>query len=193
MMLLHLHAVDDVQGLALVADDVAGVVHYLRPSLFLTLLVTLVVLSSIRAAVLFMRAPKSNKVVLVRQVKQESEKHALAEKSPSTSTAPQTSSATTPAPGLQAADRQRAPMVSWLWGLVKWDRLPPLPVDRAEATMSQTERGWQPPLSSPPPRRQTQFDQTGPSCSSLVLSHTAHPHSHTQSCTSRTCPFPWRN
>ncbi|KDR80890.1 hypothetical protein GALMADRAFT_135978 [Galerina marginata CBS 339.88] len=110
-----------------------------KPSTWLVLLATLVILSSIRAALLFVRPPSwtagRKSVSFVTIVKEEK---------PTPVGASTSASATESQDGKDTSPGRTKPTEkktsSWLWGLVKWDSLPALP-----------ERGrWQ----APPPQMQ---------------------------------------
>lgn len=123
MMLVELPAMDAVVSVhvhvswpALPASFAAVARLAARPTLWLVLLATLVILSSIRAALLFLRSPTLHQACVSAGEKP----------APSIPCPAPTVAATPPA--------QQRPTTSWLWGLVKWDALPALPIAAA--------RGW---------------------------------------------------
>ncbi|KAF8159320.1 hypothetical protein B0H34DRAFT_842015 [Crassisporium funariophilum] len=167
MMLVQVPSMDAVNGLSIVdslpsfssfADSFSIFSHLSKPSLFLTILASLVILSSIRAALLFMRPLSSQQKGTVSLVQSGVEKSDAAIPSTSAST-----SASTGEKGKQTViisakttmEVSQKKTTSWCWGLLKWDSLPALPTmggrmngrshNRSGAMcMSETERGWQP-------------------------------------------------
>ncbi|CAA7265237.1 unnamed protein product [Cyclocybe aegerita] len=154
MMLVQLPAMDTVPGLdSLPVLTLPSRLHALAtPSIWLTLLVTLVILSSVRAALLFLRRPspavRKGGVsfipgVGVVQVQQ------LDSKAPITTTASSSATSTVPSSGSSTTEKQQEEKktVSWYWGLVKWDSLPLPSFPRARTgapsspSMSEAGRG----------------------------------------------------
>ena len=158
MMLLQLPAMDSVQGLSL-ADSLSSlfslpgpftiISHLAKPSVLLTFLATVVILSSIRAALLFVRPLPQQKgsVSLVQSVFVETDKVVVdvmnAGPSPTSIAVKGKKKPAIAAPPTMTDKKT----TSWCWGLLKWDSLPPLPVSVANtingASMSETERSWQ--------------------------------------------------
>ena len=158
-MLVQLPAMDAVQGLSLThslpslssfPDPFTILSHLTKPSVLLTFLASLVILSSIRAALLFMRPPPQQKgsVSFVHSVVMGSDKVVASmispEPSPTSSAVkgkqPEKSATT----GTTTTDKKTT---SWCWGLLKWDSLPALPTSvRSRINgppISETERIWQ--------------------------------------------------
>jgi len=146
MMLVHLPAMDNVRGLSdslpsfSLPARLASFSHQLsNPSIWLTFLASLVILSSIRAAVLYLRPPpsKAHKIgvsiipgVGVVQAHQVIASGTVNKGSVNGSLVVQ-------------EKREEKQISSMLWGLVKWDSLPALPRGQG-VSMSETERGrWQ--------------------------------------------------
>ncbi|KAF8184440.1 hypothetical protein BJ912DRAFT_527257 [Pholiota molesta] len=171
MMLVQLPAMDAVSTAALPSLSLGRFVPpslalFARPSAWLALLASLVILSSIRAALLYVRPPPSTAhkaAVSIASLAQDakSEKGASAAEGGSTttvtasgsSTAP-TSSTTTGTTGLPT-DTPQTRTTSWLWGLVKWDALPSLPVVRGQG------RHWRPMSQQQQGQQQVQMQQHG--------------------------------
>ena len=158
---------DSVQGLSLV-DSLPSLLsfpgpftvisHLTKPGVLLTFLATLVILSSLRAALLFMRLPQQKgSVSIVQSVVVETDKvvadmistgaspipsvaNGKQSEKPTIEAAPATTTTTT-----TTTDKKTT---SWFWGLIKWDSLPALPTSVRNringASMSETERSWQP-------------------------------------------------
>ncbi|KAF8953404.1 hypothetical protein BDZ97DRAFT_1872484, partial [Flammula alnicola] len=184
MMLVQLPAMDAVTVPALslpslpsfgavvpssLASSLSMISHTLtRPSVWLVLLASLVILSSIRAALLYIRPPPStaqksavslvqlsksqSTVVTTSTVLGTSEKPTLVTSSTSSPT-PVTTPDKLQQPSADSKTVVKQETTTWFWGLVKWDSLPSLPVVRSAAvgrgrgggvSMSETERGrWQ--------------------------------------------------
>ena len=162
MMLVQLPAMDSVQGLSL-ADSLPSlssipgpftlISHLAKPSVLLTFLATLVILSSIRAALLLMRLPQQKgSVSLVQSVVVKTDK-VVADM---ISTVPSPTSSVVK--GKQPEKRMAAPATTttttdkktgWFGALLKWDGLPALPTISVRnringVAMSETGRSWQP-------------------------------------------------
>lgn len=166
-MLLRLPAMDNVPGLDRLSSFVLPASlsnlfqQLLNPTLWLTVLASLVILSSIRAAVLFFRStpltsekgsvsivPGLGVVELQKGVNSDSSNRCRSMNSGA------------------VVQGTREEMTSWFWGLVKWDALPAMPLLRRDSramSASETERGrWlhyhqqqgpriqQPQISRPP-------------------------------------------
>lgn len=149
MMLVQLPAMDNVPGLSFVdrlpsfslPDRLSSLSHRLyNPNLWLTVLATMVILSSIRAALLFFRPMRSKFQMggvsiipgfgIIR-----SQKGAQGGS---------TSTTTNGGVSVMREKQDEKKMSSLLWGLVKWDTLPALPIPRRDAgavSVSETERG----------------------------------------------------
>ncbi|KAF8909247.1 hypothetical protein CPB84DRAFT_1495947 [Gymnopilus junonius] len=157
MLLVELPAIDPLPvpalpslGFRLPSCDF-GLVHTLtRPSTWLALLATLVIVSFIRAALLYLRPPswtESRKSVsFVRIVKEEKVTTTVSEGTATTSASVQVESkveaaAAAAAPAVGAAPQGKK-MSSWFWGLVKWDSLPSAPSIPGRMVV-----GWLPPPS----------------------------------------------
>lgn len=166
MMLVQLPAMDSVQGLSL-ADSLPSlsslpgpftvISHLAKPSVLLTLLATLVILSSIRAAFLFMRLPQQKgSVSLVQSVVVETDKVVadMISTGPSCTSGvvkgKQAEKPTIAVPASAAATMTTMDKktTSWFWNLLKWDSLPALPTSVRNringVSMSETEPSWQP-------------------------------------------------
>ena len=163
MMLVQLPAMDGVQGLSLVdslpsLSSLPGpftVISLLtKPSVLLTFLATLVILSSMRAALLLMRLPQQKgSVSLVQSVVVETDKVVaeMISSGPSTTSSvvkgkqPEKPTIAAPASPTSTSDKKTT---SWFWALLKWDSLPALPTSVRNrinrVSMSETERNWQP-------------------------------------------------
>ncbi|KAF8166157.1 hypothetical protein BJ912DRAFT_247001 [Pholiota molesta] len=169
MMLVQLPAMDAVSTAALPSLSLARFVPpslalFARPSAWLALLASLVILSSIRAALLYVRPPPSTAhkaAVSIASLAQDakSEKGASAAEGGSTTTVTASGSSTaspsttTPTTGTTATPRTQT--TSWLWGLVKWDALPALPVVRGQG------RHWRPMSQRQQGQQQVQMQQHG--------------------------------
>ncbi|KAF8961488.1 hypothetical protein BDZ97DRAFT_1828495 [Flammula alnicola] len=182
MMLVQLPAMDAVTVPALslpslpsfgavvpssLASSLSMISHTLtRPSVWLVLLASLVILSSIRAALLYIRPPPStaqksavslvqlsksqSTVVTTSTVLGTSEKPTLVTSSTSSPT-PGTTPDKLQQPSADSKTVVKKETTTWFWGLVKWDSLPSLPVVRSATagrgrgvggvSMSETERG----------------------------------------------------
>lgn len=166
MMLAQLPALDSVQGLSLVdslpsLSSLPGpftiISHLTKPSVLLTILATLVILSSMRAALLFMRLPQQKgSISMVQSVVAETDKVVAdmissgasttssvvkgkqTEKSTIAAAAPATTATST------TSDEKTT---SWFGALIKWDGLPALPtsvINRISGvSMSETDRSWE--------------------------------------------------
>ncbi|PPQ68383.1 hypothetical protein CVT25_007921 [Psilocybe cyanescens] len=147
MMLVQLPAMDavsvSVPAFPSLPSFNLGIAHtLLKPTTWIVVLASLVILSSIRAALLYVRPPTwtegRKRVSFVAIVKQESGSTPVGASSSASETRSQggkekpTSKATT------TAQTDVKKMSSCLWGLVKWDSLPAVP--------SRSGRGgWQQP------------------------------------------------
>lgn len=157
-MLVKFASMDAVQGLSLTDSlpswsSFSGPFaifswHLSKPSVLLIFLASLVIVSSIRAALLFI-APLSQQkgslqsVVVVKPVRMV-DSTISCEPSPTSSAAKgkQAKKPTIVVPPTTVEKRT----TSWCWGLLKWDSLPALPASRNginDRSMSETERGWQ--------------------------------------------------
>ncbi|KAF9485547.1 hypothetical protein BDN70DRAFT_890142 [Pholiota conissans] len=154
MMLVQLPAMDAVAppsfslGLARFVPALPSLALLARPSTWLALLASLVILSSIRAALLYVRPPPSTAhkasvslVALAQEAK--GDKVSSSTVSTTTTTATTGSGAGTTTSNANAntttvadiglpTDTPQTQTTSWLWGLVKWDALPALPVVRVQ-------------------------------------------------------------
>ena len=143
MLLVQLPAMDNVPGLALV--DRLPPFHLAarlrsfssplaNPSLWLTILATLVILSTIRAALLFFRStPLSSQKVGVTLIPGVGV--VQVEKGAGQSCTSRRSNSVT------QDKREEKRMSSALWGLIRWDSLPALPLPRRNVGASDSERG----------------------------------------------------
>jgi hypothetical protein len=144
MMLVQLPAMDNVPGLDrlssfVLSDSLSNLTHQLfNPTLWLTVLATLVILSSIRAAILFFRpTPSTSEKSLVSIIPgvgvvqvQKGVKGDSSNRIGSTNG------------GVVMQGIREEKMSSWFWGLVKWDTLPAFPRrDSRAMSASETERG----------------------------------------------------
>ncbi|KJA22854.1 hypothetical protein HYPSUDRAFT_66817 [Hypholoma sublateritium FD-334 SS-4] len=140
-MLVQLPAIDAV-AVAVHASvpwppSAATVAHALaRPSVWLAFLATLVVLASIRAALVLLRPPVNKAPVSLLVGTSTSEKPSAPSIAISSTTTPSSAAVPTAASAASAIPPAEAPRptTSWLWGLVRWEALPALPVARG--------RGW---------------------------------------------------
>ncbi|PPQ86968.1 hypothetical protein CVT26_007647, partial [Gymnopilus dilepis] len=162
MLLVELPAIDTVPVPALPSFDL-GLFHALtRPSTWLVFLATLVILSSIRAALLYIRPPTWTKgrqsVSYVQIVKEEKVSTTVVEAPSSASASVQVESkveAAASSSEAPAGPSEGKKMTSWFWGLVKWDSLPSAP--------SIPRRGmWVPPPPPSPPPQMQQIRRPGP-------------------------------
>jgi len=143
-MLVQLPAMDNVPGLDrlssfVLSDSLSNLTHQLfNPTLWLTVLATLVILSSIRAAILFFRpTPLTSEKSLVSLIPgvgvvqvQKGVKSDSSNRIGSTNG------------GVVMQGIREEKMSSWFWGLVKWDTLPAFPRrDSRAMSASETERG----------------------------------------------------
>jgi hypothetical protein len=166
MMLVQLPAMDSVQGLSLVdslpsLSSLPGpftiISHLTKPSVLLTLLATLVILSSMRAALLFMRLPQQKgSISIVQSVVVETDK--VVADMISTGASPNSSvvkgkqleksTIAAAAPATMTTTTSDKKTTSWFWALLKWDSLPALPTSVRNriigVSMSETDRSWQP-------------------------------------------------
>jgi hypothetical protein len=143
MLLVQLPAMDNVPGLALVdrlpAFHLAARLRSFsrplaNPSLWLTILATLVILSTIRAALLFFRTtPLSSQKVGVTLIPgvgvvqvEKGARH---------------NGTSTGSNGVMQDKQEGKNMSSALWGLILWDSLPALPLPRRNVGASDSERG----------------------------------------------------
>ncbi|KAH9479267.1 hypothetical protein JR316_0007855 [Psilocybe cubensis] len=128
-----------------------GVAHtLLKPTTWIVVLATLVVLSSIRAALLYVRPPTwtegRKRVSFVAIAKQESGSTSVGASSPASESRSQPGREKPSSKASEPAQTDSKKTSSWLWGLVKWDSLPAAP--------PRSERGgWQAP--STPQMQQT--------------------------------------
>ena len=144
MMLVQIPAIDAVSVPALPSLPSLslnlGIFSTLaKPSTWLVLLASLVILSSIRAALLYVRPPTwtegRKRVSYVTIVNKEKESPVGATPSVSITRSQAVKEKSSAATTLETSQTRK--MSSWLWGLVKWDSLPPAAI---------AERGgWQPP------------------------------------------------
>ncbi|KAF4623223.1 hypothetical protein D9613_001391 [Agrocybe pediades] len=171
MMLVQIPAIDAVSVPALPSlpslSFNLGIVSTLaKPSTWIVLLASLVILSSIRAALLYIRPPTwteaSKRVSYVSIIVKEKETPVGA--SPSASSIPGGVGSQAAALGKEKTSAvnasseasQTKKMSSWLWGLVKWDSLPP-------AAAIAERGGWQPPSSPQMQQIQRQTRRQRPS------------------------------
>ena len=165
MLLVELPAIDTVPVPALPSLGL-GLFHALtRPSTWLVFLATLVILSSIRAALLYIRPPTWTKgrqsVSYVQIVKEEKVATTVVEAPSSASASVQVQVESKVEAAASSSEAPAGPsegkkVTSWFWGLVKWDSLPAAP--------SIPRRGmWvPPPPPSPPPPQMQQIRRPGP-------------------------------
>ncbi|KAF9555847.1 hypothetical protein CPC08DRAFT_118058 [Agrocybe pediades] len=164
MMLVQIPAIDAVSVPALPSlpslSFNLGIVSTLaKPSTWIVLLASLVILSSIRAALLYIRPPTwteaSKRVSYVSIIVKEKETPVGASPSASIPGGGGVGSQAASKEKMSAVNASEASqtkkMSSWLWGLVKWDSLPP-------AAAIAERGGWQPPSS--PQMQQIQRQQT---------------------------------
>jgi len=144
MMLVQLPAMDNVPGLDrlssfVLSDSLSNLTHqFFNPTLWLTVLATLVILSSIRAAILFFRpTPLTSEKSLVSLIPGVGVVHVQkGVKSDSSNRNGSTNDSVV----MQGIREEK--MSSWFWGLVKWDTLPSFPRrDSRAMSASETERG----------------------------------------------------
>lgn len=161
-MLVQLPAMDSVQGLSLVdslpsLSSLPGpftvISHLTKPSVLLAFLATLVILSSMRAALLFMRLPQQKgSVSIVQSVVVETDKVVAdmistgASPTSSVVKGKQSEKPTIAAAAPATTSTPDKKTTSWFWARLKWDSLPALPTSVRNRIngMSETERSWQP-------------------------------------------------
>ena len=148
-----LSIVDSLPSLSSLLGPFTIISHLTKPSVLLTLLATLVILSSMRAALLFMRLPQQKgSVSIVQSVVVETDKVVADMISSGASSVVKgkqpekpTIAAAAPATSTSTSDKKAT---WWFWALLKWDGLPALPTSVRNringVSMSEMERSWQP-------------------------------------------------